>query len=317
MMRVAARAAPAMLASARRINKKFLSLVLLLVFAANAFAADAQPSKLKVYISADMEGVGGVSTWEKQASAGGADYAQFRRLMTLEVNAAIEGAYAAGATEVLVSDSHGDAQNMDPELLDPRVKLVRAWPRPLGMAAGIDASFDAVVLVGYHGAEGQGDSILSHTEDDSKYADVRLNGVSVPEAGIVAATAGAFGVPVVFISGDQTVCQVAQQLLGDLETAVVKEAHGFYAGTMLHPEAARSLIREGVKRGVEKRAALTPYRVPAPVRLEIDFKKTVEAEVAATLRGVTRTSGSSVVYAANDVLDAVTFLNAVYYLRVD
>lgn len=295
---------------------KILTLALC-ALAVNVFAADQTGDTLKVYISADMEGVGGVSTWEKQANASGADYGQFRRLMTLEVNAAIEGAFAAGATEVLVSDSHGDAQNIDPELLDPRVRLVRAWPRPLGMAAGIDETYDAVVLVGYHGAEGQADSILAHTEDDTKYADIKLNGVSMPEAGFVAATVGAFGVPVVFISGDQTICRVTSELLGNIETAVVKVADGFYAGTMMHPEAARELIRKGVQRGVEKRGQLKPYRVAKPVKMEITFKKTVEAEVVATLRGVSRAKGNVIVYAAEDTLDAARFLNAIYYLHVD
>lgn len=293
---------------------KFLTMALL-ALAGSSFAAE--PASLKVYISADMEGIGSVSTWEKQASASGADYEQFRRLMTLEVNAAIDGAFDAGATEVLVSDSHGDAQNIDPELLDKRVKLIRAWPRPLGMAAGVDASFDAVVLVGYHGGEGQADSILSHTEDDTKYADMKLNGVSVPEAGFVAATAGAFGVPVVFISGDQTITRVTRELLGDIETAVVKVAHGFYAGTMVHPEEARRLIRDGVKRGVEKRGQLKPYILAKPVKLQITFKKTVEAEVASYLRGVERLNGNTIVYTADDMLDAARFVNTVYYLKVD
>ncbi len=293
---------------------KFLTMALL-ALAGSSFAAE--PASLKVYISADMEGIGSVSTWEKQASASGADYEQFRRLMTLEVNAAIDGAFDAGATEVLVSDSHGDAQNIDPELLDKRVKLIRAWPRPLGMAAGVDASFDAVVLVGYHGGEGQADSILSHTEDDTKYADMKLNGVSVPEAGFVAATAGAFGVPVVFISGDQTITRVTRELLGDIETAVVKVAHGFYAGTMVHPEEARRLIRDGVKRGVENRGQLKPYIIAKPVKLQITFKKTVEAEVASYLRGVERLNGNTIVYTADDMLDAARFVNTVYYLKVD
>src|SRR5262249_23620909 len=117
---------------------------------------------LKIYISADMEGIGGVSTWDVQAEPKGREYEKFRRLMTLEVNAAVDGAFDAGATEVLVSDSHGDAQNIDVELLDKRARLIRAWPRPLGMMQGIDASFDAVIFIGYHASEGQ-PGILSHT----------------------------------------------------------------------------------------------------------------------------------------------------------
>src|SRR5262249_37171871 len=110
---------------------------------ASGLQAQTAAEKLKVFISADMEGVGGVSTWSVQAGSKGREYEKFRQLMTREVNAAIEAAFAAGATEVLVGDSHGDAQNIDVELLDKRVRLIRAWPRPLGMMQGIDASFGA------------------------------------------------------------------------------------------------------------------------------------------------------------------------------
>ncbi len=174
-------------------------------------AVNAQPKSLKVYISADMEGIGGVDT-SVQVSAQGREYEKFRRLMTLEVNSAIAGAFDAGATEILVSDSHGDAQNIDIELLDKRVRLVRAWPRPLMMMQGIDRSFDAVVFVGYHAHEGQGTAIISHTFTGAE--DISLNGKSVGEAGFNAAIAGEFGVPVVFVSGDQTIADEVRRLLG-------------------------------------------------------------------------------------------------------
>jgi D-amino peptidase len=139
----------------------------LLALAFAGYGSAQSGTLLKVFISADMEGTGGVSTWSKQAEAKGADYEKFRRLMTLEVNAAIEGAFDAGATEVLVSDSHGDGQNLDPEILDPRVRVGRAWPRPLGMMQGIDETFGAVVFVGFHASEGQADAILAHTRSPS------------------------------------------------------------------------------------------------------------------------------------------------------
>jgi len=195
-------------------------------------AANAQ-QKLKVYISADMEGVGGVDT-QVQTSAQGREYEKFRRLMTLEVNAAISGAFDAGATEVLVSDSHGDAQNIDVELLDKRARLVRAWPRPLMMMQGIDSSFDAVVFVGYHAAEGEAAAILSHTFTGNE--EVRLNGQAVPEAGFNAAIAGEFNVPVVFLSGDQSITATARKMFGPIETATVKEAIGYYSAISIHPK---------------------------------------------------------------------------------
>ena len=116
--------------------RAFLSILLL------AATVQTQDKKLKVYISADMEGVGGVSTWQVQAAPGAPEYEKFRRLMTLEVNSAISGAFEAGANEVLVSDSHWNAQNIDIEILDHRARLVRAFPRPLAMMQGIDDTFE-------------------------------------------------------------------------------------------------------------------------------------------------------------------------------
>ena len=178
-----------------------ITLLTLLVLVPTLTAAHArQPKNLKVYISADMEGIGGVSTWKVQAGSKGREFEKFARLMTQEVNAAIAGAFDAGATDVLVSDSHGDAQNIDIELLDKRARLVRAWPRPLGMMQGIDETIEAVIFVGYHASEDSPAAILSHTMLGDGFK-IKLNGKEVPEAGLSAAIAGDFGVPVVFLSG--------------------------------------------------------------------------------------------------------------------
>lgn len=280
-----------------------------LLATAAAFAADPPGGALKVFISADMEGVGGVSTWSVQAGAKGREYGKFRELMTREVNAAIEGAFAAGATDVVVGDSHGDGQNLDVELLDNRARLIRSWPRPLGMMQGVDASFGAVVFIGYHAAEGRPSAILAHTFTGTM--DVSLDGVAVPEAGFNAAVAGDFGVPVVFLSGDQAICEDARKLLGPIETAVVKEATGFYSATMIHPEEARKRIQEGVRRGVERRRELKPYRVARPVELRIRFDAIVNAEVVALLPGVERPSGNVIVFRGRDMIEVARFVSAI------
>jgi D-amino peptidase len=278
-----------------------------------AGAARAEQKKLKVYISADMEGVGGVSTWHVQADPKGREYEKFRRLMTLEVNAAVGGAFDAGATEVLVSDSHGDGQNIDVELLDRRARLIRAWPRPLGMVQGVDESFDAVAFVGYHASEGQPAGILAHTMTGRM--EVRLNGVPVPEAGFNAATTAEFGVPVVFLSGDQTIGEEAKRLLGPIETVAVKQATGFYSATMMHPDEAQRLIRAGVKRGVERRGELKPFRIAHPVRMEMVFKDIVDAELLSYLPGVERPRGNTAVFTARDMVEASKFLEAILDLN--
>jgi D-amino peptidase len=279
---------------------------------AMATATGAQPAPapgLKVFISADMEGIGGVSTWSVQGSAKGREYEKFRQLMTKEVNAAIAGAFDANATEIVVADSHGDAQNLDVETLDRRVRLIRAWPRPLGMMQGVDASFGAVVFVGYHAAEGRGGAVLSHTFSGT--IEIELDGVPVPEAGFNAAIAGDFGVPVVFLSGDQTICEDARRLLGPIETAAVKDATGFYSALMMHPEEAQKLIREGVRKGVERRKELKPYRPARPVKMRIRFNNTVDAEVVSYLPGVERPAGNAIVFTGRDMVEVSRFFQAI------
>jgi len=261
--------------------------------------SQAQSKKLKVYISADMEGIGGVSTWKVQAGSKGREYEKFRELMTAEVNAAIAGAFDAGATEILVSDSHGDAQNLDVERLDRRVQLIRAWPRPLGMMEGIDSTFDAVAFVGYHAAEGRENATLSHTMSGTE--ELKLNGTTVPEAGFNAAIAGDLGVPVVFLSGDQTIGEDAKRLFGAIETVAVKQAIGFYAARMMHPEEAQRLIRDGVKRGIERRGEIKPYRLSHPVKLEMRFNDIVSAELVSYLPGVERPRGNTIIFTGPDM----------------
>ncbi|MEO8025440.1 MAG: M55 family metallopeptidase [Bryobacteraceae bacterium] len=278
-------------------------------------AACPAAEKLKVYISADMEGIGGVSSSRTQGATEGREYASARRLMTEEVNAAIQGAFDAGATDVVVSDSHGDGQNIDIELLDKRAKLIRAFPRPLGMMGGIDKSFDAVGFVGFHAAEGQADATLAHTVSGSKIFDLKLNGVSMPEAGLNAAIAAEFGVPVVFLSGDQTICAEARRLLGPIETAAVKQATSIYSAMMIHPSAARQMIREGMKRGIERRKEFKPYLMSRPVRLEITYKRTTDAEVVSYLPNVERPRGNAILFSAGDMIQISKFFNAIMDLN--
>ena len=298
-------------------KRLFCTLVFLAAGAAflGASAAVAQTKKPKVYISADMEGIGGVSTGQVQAGSQGREYEKFRRLMTQEVNAAIAGAFDAGATEVLVSDSHGDGQNIDVELLDNRARLIRAWPRPLVMMQGVDNTFDAAVFIGYHAGEGQSAAILAHTMSGRRIFEIKLNGTAVPEAGFNAAIAGEFGVPVVFLSGDQAIGEEARRLLGPIETVAVKQATGYFSATMMHPEQAQQLIRAGVKRAVERRGELKPHKLAHPVKLEITFKDTVNAELVSYLPGVERPRGNAIVFTARDMVEAAKFLEAVLGLN--
>jgi len=176
---------------------------------------------LKVYISVDMEGIAGVVTGD-QLGPTGFEYERARAFMTGEALAAIAGARDAGATEIVVSDSHGNGESLLIDQFPDDVRIVRSWPRPLMMMEGIDSTFSAAVFVGYHASTTSPAGVRAHTISSANLASVSLNGVAMPEAGINAAIAGRFGVPVVFISGDNVAVDETRRLLGDVEGAVVK-----------------------------------------------------------------------------------------------
>ncbi|HEY1253087.1 MAG TPA: M55 family metallopeptidase [Thermoanaerobaculia bacterium] len=275
-----------------------------------AGASSAEP--LRVYVSADMEGVAGVVAPE-QLGPPGFEYERFRTFMTNEVLAAIDGARAAGATEFVVSDSHGNAENLLIEKFPKDVQIVRGFPRPLEMMEGIDGNFAAVLFVGYHASTTNPAGVRAHTMSSANLADVRIQGVSVPEAGFNAAIAGHFGVPVALITGDDVIVKEAQALLGPIEGVAVKQALGFHSAKTLTPEASCEAIREGARRAVGRLrdGSLKPYRVTAPVTVEVRFKNYRPAEVLAYLPVVERIDAHAVRYRAKDMLEASRFLSFV------
>lgn len=270
-------------------------------------AAAQQQRKMKIYISADMEGIAGVVTGEQLGPAG-FEYARFREFMTLEVLTAVEASFEAGATEVLVSDSHGNGQNLLIERLPKNVTVVRSWPRPLMMMQGIDATFDGAIFIGYHSGTTNPEGVRAHTISSARLADVRLNGASVPEAGVNAAIAGHFNVPVIMVSGDDAAVKETQALLGDVEGAVVKWAYGFHSARTMTPEAARELIREKVQRAVRRVRDFKPYKIKTPVTLDVRFKNYRPSEVLAYLSTVERTDSHSVRFVGKDMVEVSKFL---------
>ena len=256
---------------------------------------------LKVYISADMEGVAGVVSGD-QIAPGGFEYERFRGFMTAEVLAAIQGARDAGATTILVSDSHGNGENLLIERLPDDVMIVRSWPRPLMMMEGIDSSFAAVLFVGYHASTTSPVGVRAHTMSSADYTAMALNGVNMSEAGVNAAIAGHFGVPVVMVSGDDAAVAETRGLLGNVEGAVVKRAISFHSAVTMTPQAALPLIREAARRGVMRRAELRPYVVARPVRFELTFKNYLQAELASYLPDMERPTAHSVRYTARDIV---------------
>ena len=263
--------------------------------------------KLKIYISADMEGVVGVVTAD-QLGPQGFEYNRFREFMTEEVKAAVEAAFEAGATEVVVSDSHGNGENLLIERLPKNITIVRSWPRPLMMMEGIDETFDAVIFIGYHASTNNPAGVRAHTISSARLADVRLNGTSMPEAGINAAIAGHFGVPVIMISGDDVIVKEATQLLGNIEGATVKWAVSFHAAKTLTPDMAYALIREKTKKAISRIKEFKPYKVKAPVQLDVRFKAYRPSELLAYLPIVQRTDSHSIRFVGKDIVEVSKFL---------
>lgn len=279
-----------------------LSLLLTLVV-----PAQGQSRGLKIYISADMEGIAGVVTADQLGPAG-FEYARFRGFMTDEVNAAIDAAREAGATEILVSDSHGNGENLLLEALPQDIMVVRSWPRPLMMMQGIDETFDAAIFIGYHASTTNPLGVRAHTMSSANLAAVRLNGVAMPEAGINAAIAGHFGVPIVMISGDDAIVDEARALLGELEGAVVKQALGFHSATTLLPKAATALIAERVTAALGRLADFEPYRLDGPILVEVTFKNYMPAEVMAYLPIVDRVDAHTIAFTGKDMVEVSMFL---------
>ena len=280
------------------------ALFVLISLAANTYAQDRE---LKIYISADMEGVVGAVTGE-QLGPPGFEYQRFREFMTQEVIAAIEGARAAGATEIVVSDSHGNGQNLLIERLPKDILLIRSWPRALGMMHGIDESFAGAIFIGYHSATTNPEGVRAHTLSSARLADVQLNGRSVSEAGLNAAIAGHFNVPVIMVSGDDVVVRETTALLGNIEGAVVKWAQGFHSAKTMMPEASYQLIREKARTAVSRIKEFKPYKLPNPIRLDVRFKNYRPSEVLSFLSIVERTDAHSIRFVGKDMIEVSRFL---------
>ena len=282
-------------------------LIYLTLFLITFVSVSKAQRPMKIYISADMEGVVGVVTNE-QLGPQGFEYARFREFMTQEVNAAIEGAVAAGATQIVVSDSHGNGQNLLIEKLPKDILLVRSWPRPLMMMQGIDETFAGAIFIGYHSATTNSQGVRAHTISSARLADVRLKGISTSEAGLNAAIAGHFNVPVIMISGDDVVVKETQALLGDVEGAVVKWASGFHSAKTMMPEASYQLIREKVQKAVGRIKDFKPYKLAAPIQLDVRFKNYRPSEVLSYLSIVERTDAHSIRFTGKDMIEVSKFL---------
>ena len=269
---------------------------------------------MKVFISVDMEGVAGIVAWE-QCVAGGDDYALGRELLLGEVNAAIEGAVAAGATQICVNDAHSQMRNLSPAELAGRASYLSGRFKPRYMMEGLDETFDAAVFVGYHAAIAS-PGALSHTYNPRAIANVRINGVVAGESGVNALVAQHFGVPVVAVTGDQYVAEESARFCPGIEAIVVKRSVSRYAAHHLHPHEARQRIRDGVLASLSAVDSKTPPAIELPASLEIDLVSPDMAEQATWIRGVDRTGSRSVALRDDQPLRLFqSFITLVYLTR--
>lgn len=253
---------------------------------------------MKVYLSTDIEGTAGIADWD-QVRPGAPEYDLGRALLTAEVNAAIDGALAAGATELLVNDAHSTMHNIAPAQLHGRASYLSGRHKPLYMMEGLDASFDAAFFVAYHGAISAEHAILSHTYNPGAVWEARLNGVAVGESALNGLVALHYGVPVVLITGDAATAEEAQPFFAGIETVIVKRSVSRFAAESIHPERARELIADGARRALENLASATPPTIALPATLELTFITADMAEMATWIRGVER-SGTRTVTATDD-----------------
>lgn len=262
---------------------------------------------LKIFISVDMEGITG-TVQPNQLGPQGFEYGRAREWMTGEAKAAIEAAKQAGATDILIADSHGNAQNLLIDQLPDDVRVVRGFPRPLSMMQGIDDTFEAAIFIGYHASEYTVEAVRGHTFSSARLLAVKLNGLEVSEGIFNAALAGHFGVPVAFVSGDRAAVTQLKSAVPTIEGAIVKDGLGYHSAVTVTPARGQAMIREGVSRALARLGQMQPYRVKTPITLDVSLKFTLDAERLAFIPGLARADAHTVRGTFPDMLHIVRLM---------
>lgn len=265
---------------------------------------------MKVFISVDMEGVTGLTDPE-DVLPDGADYARGRVFMTGDANAAILGAYDAGATEVLVNDSHWTMRNLLIENLDPRARVIKGFQKPMCMVQGLDASFDAAVFVGYHSCAGTEHGVLNHTLLGKEVQNLLLDGEPIGETRLNALIAGELGVPVAFVAGDDAACSEARAVLGDdLPTYAVKDGLDMLVASCLHPAVTGEGIREGVRGALQDLGRREPHVAGGPLTYTFEWNSTTIAAMCECIPGVAKLTPRTTEYRASKPSEAMPVIVA-------
>ena len=261
----------------------------------------ATQQDLSVYISADMEGIAALSATDDPLG---------RRLMTEEVNAAIAGAFEAGAIRVVVNDAHGGHNNLIQSELDPRVTFLRGDLKPYGMMQGLDSSFSAVVFIGYHAKARSRGGFLAHT-GSGRTADLRVNGRSVGEGGMNTLYAVWYGVPVVFISGDSLAVEEMRELVPDVGAAAVKTGIWNRAVWTLSADSARAAIRRGVTTALGRTPSVQPI-LQSPFDVELSYSDALYADIAEGIPAVHRVNPTTVRFTVDEYPAAYRMIRVLY-----
>ncbi len=267
---------------------------------------------MRVYIVVDLEGIAGIGNagWLKK---GAAEYPSAQELMVNETNVAVTAAFEAGAETVIVCDTHAGGGRLLSAQLDPRaVCKVPAADHPV---PSLDASFDAVLLLGMHARAGTPNAFLDHTISSAAWADFRINGQSIGEVGIFAACSGHYKVPVVMVSGDRAVAAEAKALLGPVQTVAVKRALDRLRAECLPVSQAYHEIRRALRRALERRSDIKPYRPALPAAVELTFFRAEEAERVARRTGVTRAGPRSVSTTIGDLRGITAWCGPVHRVK--
>ena len=280
-----------------------------------AFSSPAAQGGKKVFISADMEGISGISGSD-QLSATGAEYNRSRKMMADDVNAAIRGARAGGATTIVVNDSHGTMRNLRLEELESGARLISHSFKRSGMMEGLDDSYDAVIFIGYHAKAGHPSGLFAHT-GSGVVRDVRVNGQSLGEGGLNTTVAAWYGVPVVLVTGDDVAVKQVAEVATTAKTVAVKRAINPRAVELRPFSEVHREIEAAAREGVSGAKKFPPRRA-ASYKVEMQFQDVSIPEVAENLPGMQRPAPDTIVFTADTMPRAYTLIRLLYrYINPD
>ncbi|MBV9271187.1 MAG: M55 family metallopeptidase [Candidatus Eremiobacteraeota bacterium] len=255
---------------------------------------------MRLYVSCDMEGTAGVCSWMQCNPENNNEYPVYRRYMTQEVRAAVEGAREGGATEFLINDSHWDMRNLLWDELPPDVRMISGSRKPYSMTEGLSREDAGTFFTGYHARAGAMNGALAHTYTAETIYEVRINGIACSEALLNAGMAGYYGIPVLLISGDRTIVEETQQHLPWVRGVIVKESIGHYSADSMTPSAAQAAIRAGAKQAMTDRGKAKPFTFDGPVTMELETARVENADFIELMPGFERSGGRTVRFGHND-----------------